>query len=113
MTITGGWLLVLITTPSEEEAEAIAKAVVEEKLAACVNIVDGVKSFFWWEGRVDEASEALLIVKTRASKLPRLVEVVKKLHSYSVPEIIAVPIVAGFEQYMNWLDNSIESSDVA
>ncbi len=99
-------IIVLITTGSEEEAHKIAELLVNEKKAACVNIVPGIDSLFWWEGKIDSAQESLLLVKTRASLFPEIVELVKRMHSYEVPEIIALPIIAGSEDYLKWLDNA-------
>jgi periplasmic divalent cation tolerance protein len=97
-------IVVLITTSSEEEARKIAELLVEGKKAACVNIVPGVDSVFWWEDKLDSARESLLLVKTKASLFPEIVELVKRMHSYEVPEIIALPIIAGSEDYLKWLD---------
>ena len=97
-------IVVLITTSSEEEARQIAELLVNGKKAACVNIVSGVDSVFWWEDKLDSARENLLLVKTRASLFPEIVELVKRKHSYEVPEIIALPIIAGSEDYLEWLD---------
>ena len=97
-------IIVLITTSSEEEAYKIAESLVKGKKAACVNIVPRVDSLFWWEGKLDSARESLLLVKTKASLFPEVVELVKRTHSYEVPEIIALPIVAGSEDYVKWLD---------
>ncbi|GAG12841.1 unnamed protein product, partial [marine sediment metagenome] len=93
-------IIVLITAGSEEEAHKIAGALVNEKKAACVNIVPRVDSLFWWEGKLDSARESLLIAKTKASLFPEIVELVKRTHSYEVPEIIALPIIAGSEDYL-------------
>ncbi|MFP3897782.1 MAG: divalent-cation tolerance protein CutA [Dehalococcoidia bacterium] len=97
-------IVVLITTSGEEEAHRIAELLVTERKAACVNIVPGVDSLFRWEGRLDSARESLLIVKTNGSLFPDVVELVKRTHSYEVPEIIALPIAAGSEDYLKWLD---------
>jgi periplasmic divalent cation tolerance protein len=99
-------IVVLITTGSEEEARKIAELLVNEKKAACINIVPGVDSLFRWEGKLDSARESLLLVKTKASLFPEIVELVKRTHSYKVPEIIALPIIAGSEDYLKWLDNA-------
>jgi len=106
--VKGSHAVVLITCGSREEAERIARGLVEAKLAACINIVGGVRSLFWWKGRVEEAEEALMIVKTRLDKLERLVEEVRSRHSYTVPEVVALPIVEGYEEYLKWLDESVE-----
>ncbi len=97
-------LVVFITVSGEEEARRIAGVLVEARKAACVNIVSGVDSVFWWKGELDSERESLLIVKTRAALLSEVVELVKGAHSYDVPEIIALPIVAGNEDYLDWLD---------
>jgi periplasmic divalent cation tolerance protein len=101
-------IVVLVTVPSREEGEKIARLLVEEKLAACVNIVaQGVTSIFRWEGAVSVAAEVLLIVKTERARFPLLVEAVKKHHTYSVPEIIALPIVDGERSYLAWIGESV------
>lgn len=97
-------IVVLITTSSEEEARKIAELLVNGKKAACVNIVPAVNSVFRWEDKLDSARESLLLVKTRASLFPEIVELVKRMHSYEVPEILALPIIAGSTDYLDWLD---------
>lgn len=96
-------IIVLITASSRQEAEKIAASLVGEHLAACVNIVDGIHSFFFWEGKTQSASESLLICKSRKQVMDRLIARVKSLHSYSVPEIIAIPIVGGSPEYLAWV----------
>jgi periplasmic divalent cation tolerance protein len=100
-------LVVLVTTPSAEVAERIAAAVVPERLAACVNIVPGLRSVFAWEGRIEAAEEVLLLIKTRVDRLPALEARVRALHPYSVPEFIALPVVAGHEPYLTWVSESV------
>jgi periplasmic divalent cation tolerance protein len=97
-------IVVLITASSEEEAHKIAESLVNRRKAACVNIVPRVDSLFWWEGKLDSAQESLMIVKTKASLFPEIISLVKEIHSYEVPEIIALPIIAGSEDYLKWLD---------
>jgi periplasmic divalent cation tolerance protein len=97
-------IIIFITAGSEEEAHRIAESLVKGKKAACVNIVPRVDSLFWWEGKLDSARESLLLVKTKVSLFPEVVELVKRTHSYEVPEIIAFPIVAGSDDYVKWLD---------
>jgi periplasmic divalent cation tolerance protein len=99
-------IVVFITTSSEEEAVKIARLLLEHRKAACTNIIPRVNSLFWWEGRLESAQESLLVVKTRAALFPELIDLVRKNHSYQVPEIIALPIVAGNEDYLRWLDIS-------
>ncbi len=102
------YIVVLITTDDAGEGRRIARALVEEKKAACVNIVPGVESIFRWEGKPDEARENLLMVKTKASLLPEVTKLVKKMHSNEVPEIISLPITGGNEDYLNWIGESVE-----
>ncbi|RLF09114.1 MAG: divalent-cation tolerance protein CutA [Thermoprotei archaeon] len=104
----GCHVVVLITFPSKEEAEKVSKRLVEEGLAACVNVIERVKSLFIFEGKFEECEEALAVVKSRVDVLPRLVEAVKSMHSYEVPEVIAIPIIAGYEGYLKWLDESLK-----
>lgn len=99
-------IVVFITTANKKEAELIARALIKNKLAACVNILNSVHSLFWWKNKVDRAKEALLIIKTRKSLFHKLVEKVKSLHSYDVPEIIALPIIAGNKTYLKWINDS-------
>lgn len=101
-------IFVLITTGSEEEAHKIAKLLVKEKRAACVNIVPGVDSLFRWKGKIHSARESLLLVKTKASVFPEIISLVKEVHSYEVPEIIALPIIGGSEDYLQWLDGACQ-----
>jgi periplasmic divalent cation tolerance protein len=97
------YIIVYITASSEEEAGKIAKALLEAKLAACVNIVNNVRSIYRWEGKIEAGSEVLMIVKSRRELFRRLRDAVKKLHSYSVPEVVALPVIEGSEDYLNWL----------
>jgi periplasmic divalent cation tolerance protein len=96
-------IIVLITASTPEEAAKIAASLVDGHLAACVNIVPEVRSLFFWEGRTHDARESLLICKSRKHLMEDLVSRVRALHSYTVPEIIALPIVAGSADYLNWL----------
>ncbi len=102
----GRYYVVLITAPVEK-GEEIARFIVERKLGACVNIVPQVRSIYWWQGKVEEDGESLLVVKTSAERFPKLVEEVKKIHPYTVPEIIALPIAEGNGDYLKWIDESL------
>ena len=106
--VESGYLVVLITAGSYEEAHKIADALVGQRKAACVNIVPQINSFFWWEDKIEEDKESLLLVKTRAELFPDVVNEVKRIHSYEVPEIIALPIVDGNPEYMAWLEKETE-----
>ena len=101
-------IVVLITTGSEIEGRKIAELLIKEKRAACVNIVPRVDSLFWWEGKIEFAQENLLIIKTQESQFPEIAKLIKKIHSYDVPEIIALPIVGVDEDYLSWLETSVE-----
>ena len=103
-----GYLVVFITTSSYEEARKIADALVSRRKAACVNIVPKVNSLFRWKGKIEEAEESLMVVKTRAKLFPDVVSTVKAIHSYEVPEIIALPIVEGNPDYLTWLKEETE-----
>jgi periplasmic divalent cation tolerance protein len=100
------YIVILITSDSIEEADHIARVLLEKKKVACVNILRGIDSYFWWEGKVDSARENLLIAKTKASLLPEVVALVRKIHSYDVPEVIALPIIGGNQDYLEWIDRS-------
>ncbi len=102
------YIVVLITAPNADEAAAIAKAIVDEHLAACVNLVRDIRSIYRWQGKIEDDSEVLLVVKTRYGLFRRLAERVKQLHSYDVPEIIALPIIDGHEDYLNWIQESTD-----
>lgn len=97
-------IAVFVTCSSEEESLKIARQIVQERLAACVNMISPVRSVYRWQGAVEEAQEWLLIIKTRGELFAALEERIRGLHSYSVPEIIAVPIRAGSARYLEWIE---------
>ena len=99
-------LVVYITAPNEEEAAKLSKILVEERLAGCVNIVKGIRSIYSWQGKIEDDSEVLMMAKTQRHLFPSLMKRAKELHSYSVPEIIAVPVIEGSEDYLNWLSEA-------
>lgn len=101
------YIIILITVPDKKEARNIAAALVRKKLAACVNIVDRIESLYWWKGKVERAKETLLVIKSKSAKLPAIIKTVKAMHSYEVPEIIALPIEAGEKKYLRWIDESL------
>jgi periplasmic divalent cation tolerance protein len=96
-------IVVYITSSNEDEAAKISKTIVEERLAGCVNIVKGIRSIYSWQGKIEDDSEVLMIVKTQRHLFESLKRRVKELHSYTVPEVIALPVVEGSEDYLNWL----------
>ena len=99
-------LVVLVTAATMEEATRISRRVVEEKLAACASIVPGITSIFHWEGKISEEREILVLLKTRGDLFNDLAKAVKEIHSYEVPEIIALPIAHGAESYLKWIRDS-------
>ncbi len=101
-------IVVLVTAGSETEANNIAKALVEQQIVACVNILPGVQSIFQWEGRVAEECEWLLVAKTVNEMFDRVMTTVKSIHSYQVPEVIALPIQRGLPEYLSWMRNVIK-----
>ncbi len=100
-------IVILVTAGSEAEAGKIATALVEEQLAACVNILGPIRSLYRWEGKVADDREWLLLIKTRDERFAAIEARVKALHSYQVPEVIALPIMAGAKGYMRWLRESV------
>jgi len=101
-------IVLFITTADAEEARRIADVLVKKRKAACVNIVPGVSSLFWWQGKVEKTDESLLMVKSRASLLNQIVKLVKQHHSYDVPEIIALPIIGGNPDYLEWIGKELK-----
>lgn len=104
-------LVVLSTAPDREVARTLAAALVERKLAACVNLVPGLESHYWWEGEVQHDSEVLLICKTRREHLAEVSEVLVETHPYECPEVVALPIVGGYRNYLDWIAESVGRVD--
>ncbi len=101
------YIVVFVTTGSTEEAQRISGILLEQRKVACVNIIPKVDSLFWWEDKLDSAQENLLVAKTKASLLSEIIDIIKKPHSYDVPEIIALPIVGGNQDYLEWIEKSV------
>ena len=102
-------IIVLSTCASEEEAEKLARSLVGQHLAACVNVVPRVRSFYRWKGAIETADECLLVIKSSRERMPALLELLQKEHSYEVPEALAVSVVDGAANYLNWLEASLRS----
>jgi len=102
-----GFIQVMVTTETPEQARALARRLVEEKLAACVQILDSVESTYRWKGKVENARECLCLIKTRENLFGKVEAAIKALHSYETPEIIAVPVWDGSKEYLQWLDESL------
>jgi periplasmic divalent cation tolerance protein len=104
------FIVVFVTVGSSAEGEHLSRALVEGRLASCVSRVKSVQSIYRWEGKVEESEEELLIIKTKRELFDRLKKKVSDLHSYSVPEIIALPILEGSEEYLKWLEAQLLGS---
>ena len=102
-----GNIIVMSTTNSKELAIKIADALLNKKIVACVNILPGVTSRYWWQGSIDCSEEYILLIKTVEHLFPYVERVIKELHSYECPEIISLPILAGSEEYLSWMNNSV------
>jgi periplasmic divalent cation tolerance protein len=102
------YIIVLVTTPNKMEAEKIAQSLLTEKLIACANIINPVISFFHWSGKVERAEECLVVMKSRLDLFGELAERLKGLHSYEVPEVLALPIVEGSKAYLEWMDQALK-----
>ncbi len=100
-------IAVVLCTAPHDEVEGLSRALVEEKLVACINVAD-VKSFFIWEGTFEEDKEALLVMKTTQAQVKGLIKRITELHSYDVPEILALPVIDGHEGYMDWVKETVE-----
>ena len=96
-------IVVFITASSEDEAAKISKALVEGRLAGCVNIIRNIRSIYCWKGKIEDDKEVLMIAKTQKKLFKALMKKIKELHSYTVPEIMAIPVVEGSEDYFKWL----------
>ena len=99
--------VVVLITCTGEEAASLAQALVNSRKAACVNILPRVHSTYWWHDKIEAEDESLLVVKTRLSLLDDLIGLVRQNHSYEVPEIIALPIVGGNQDYLNWIGDTL------
>ena len=101
-------VVIFITAGTDEEANRLAEVLLKQRKAACVNIVPKVSSHFWWEGHLDSDQESLLIVKAKASLLDEIVALVKEVHTYDVPEVIALPIIGGNPDYLEWIGKELQ-----
>ncbi len=104
--------IIYITTEDKAEARNIGKVLVEERLAACVNIIDGMESMFWWEGEAQSEKETILIAKTTADRLDDLTVKVKEVHSYDCPCIVALPIQGGNPDFLSWIAEEVHPKSV-
>jgi periplasmic divalent cation tolerance protein len=104
-----GYFVALTSVAREEDAIRIARALLDRRLAACVNVVPGVRSLYRWKGAIEDDREELLVIKTSADRYPALAAALEELHPYEVPELIALPIEAGAERYLAWLGSSVSA----
>ena len=103
------YCIAIITCPSKKEAVKVKGLLLHNHLVACVNIIKGVDSFFWWQGKIDSASEVMLLAKTTRANFKKIITCVTEVHPYDVPEIIAIPIIDGNKPYLDWIDDILKS----
>jgi periplasmic divalent cation tolerance protein len=101
-------IIVLMTASSKKEAENISHKLLEERLIACANIIDGVSSLFWWKQKIEHENETLVIMKSSEKLFKEITQRIEELHSYEVPEVLALPIVAGSQRYLDWMKTNLE-----
>ena len=104
-------IVILSTCANEEEAGRLARMLVERRLAACVNVLPGVRSYYRWQGALEESGECMLVIKSSRALFPALRTALEEAHSYEVPEVVALPLVDGAPNYLNWLDASLKQGD--
>ncbi|MBI2252509.1 MAG: divalent-cation tolerance protein CutA [Armatimonadetes bacterium] len=97
------YIIILVTASKEEEAKKIAAALLKVKLAACINLLNHVRSIYWWKNKIETSKEVLMIIKAEKTKFKSIMKKIKENHSYSVPEIISLPIVQGNKEYLKWI----------
>jgi periplasmic divalent cation tolerance protein len=101
-------VVILVTAPDGQVAESLARVLVEERLVACVNVVPGLKSLYWWEGSVQSSDEVLMLAKARKGDVEAVAARVRELHPYEVPEVVATEVVAGLDSYLDWVNSETE-----
>ena len=99
--------VVFVTAANKKQERKISSALVKARLCACVNIIDGIESIFYWKGKLDKAREVLLIIKSRKDKITKIIKLVKSMHTYDLPEIISLPVTEGLKPYLNWINESL------
>lgn len=103
--------IILTTTDSKSEAQNIAKALIEKRVAACVQI-EQIESIYRWEGKITQEGEYLLRIKSTIDRYPQIESIIKKMHSYDIPQIIQIPITDGYEEYLKWIDKEVEKESI-
>ena len=102
------YILVYITTSGKDESKNIGYTLVEEKLAACVNIIPSIESIYLWKGKIEEDNESILIAKTKAENIDKIIKRVKEIHSYETPAILAIPIIEGSKDYLEYINDELD-----
>jgi periplasmic divalent cation tolerance protein len=105
-------IVVLSTCASAEEAERLARRVIDDRLAACVNVLSPVRSFYRWQGKIEDSAEWLLIIKSTRDKFDALRAALESAHTYELPEIIAIPVVDGSPNYLSWIERELQSAEI-
>ncbi len=103
------YIIVLITISTKKEAENIIHQLLEERLIACANIVDSVSSIFWWKQKIEQENEVLVVMKSSQKLFKKITQKIQEIHSYEIPEILALPIVIGSQSYLDWMKNTLET----
>jgi periplasmic divalent cation tolerance protein len=103
-------IVVFSTCGSQEEAEKLARALLEARLAACVNVIMQIRSFYWWQGKIEQSGEWLLVIKTSRDMFDRVRVVLEGAHSYELPEVLALPVVEGSPNYLAWIDRELAAN---
>ena len=101
------FIVVCVTAKDRAQARRMVEALLKERLIACANIIPGVQSFFWWRKKIDRAREVLIVIKTKRSAFKKIVDRVRALHSYQVPEVIALPVIGGNYDYLKWIEEEV------
>jgi periplasmic divalent cation tolerance protein len=102
--------IIISTVADQATAELIARRVLQQRLAACINIIPGVTSIYRWQGEIEKSSELILLIKSRADHIDAITETIRSLHPYQLPEIIALPLTAGLPAYFDWIDNQLDTA---
>ncbi|MCP4727854.1 MAG: divalent-cation tolerance protein CutA [bacterium] len=100
-------IVIFVTASSQNEAYNLGKKLIEDRLAACCNIIPGIQSIYWWDGKVTEDPEILLMIKTKKEAEQKVLETIKSMHSYDLPEMISFPIQGGYPEYFDWIDSNV------
>ncbi len=101
------YVIILISASSRDEAQKLGEMLLAKRMVACINVIEGVKSTYWWKGQLESASESLLIAKTRQSQVDGITGVIREKHSYNTPEIVAIPVIGGNPDYFDWIGKEV------